>query len=370
MYTTVPPGVVVPFGDGGPDHPLSVSHFAAVAAATGDAVLQWFYDQHASEARFPCWELLWLDPDVEPQAPDPEALPLGRAYAAHSNIISSRTSWDQRDAACVVTGKAGHGGINHTHPDAGQVSIRGYGKRLIRDLGKVHYPWESKVHFYHFNTQGHNVLTIDGRELLWDRHHRARIVEAAFDNILGGWWMLDTTELYEGARSVRRTVIHLLPGIVTVLDTAEFGSRGRIRIRWHTETAATPDARGAIRVVNNGITLTGGVVRTDGGQLGYTHGRHRYEPPYDRDRMGNLHPQRNEPYFDAEMDGNECSILSLFSVYGHGERPAEWTDDEDGWGIDTPTGIGRVALAGGVLSVGREDAQWEVHLDCQGGKSS
>ncbi|MCF7853751.1 MAG: heparinase II/III family protein [Candidatus Pacebacteria bacterium] len=340
MYMTVPPGVTVPFGDGGPDRPASLcaSFVPAVAAATEDPVLQWFYLTHADHnTRNPVLELLYYDATLAPEPPTVDDYPLGRAFPAHSGIVCSRTSWDPKNAACVVVGKAGHGGVNHTHPDAGQVTVRGYGKRLIRDLGSVSYP-KDKRHFYPFNTSGHNVLTFNDHELLWDENHRARIVKSGFDNQQGSSWVIDTTDLYEHAKSVRRGVVHLFPGVVAVLDEATFDRVGKIRLRWHPETPAKPDADGHFVIHNDTVKLSGRIVALDGEKLQFTNGRHTFEPPYTKDRMGNPLSQRNEPYMDTVTESKHCRILSLFAVYGPDTEPQQWQAADNGWQVTTNNG--------------------------------
>ncbi|MFP4028817.1 MAG: heparinase II/III family protein [Candidatus Brocadiia bacterium] len=366
MYVTVPPGVIVPFGDGGPDRPASfnASFFPAVAAATRDPVLQWYYLQHANDGtRYPILELLYYDATLEVSAPTPERYPLGRIFPAHSGIVSSRTSWDQENADCVVVAKAGHGGINHTHPDAGQVTIRGYGHRLIRDLGKVHYPGGGKQNYYHFSSSGHNVLTFDEQELIWDGNHRSHIVRGHFDNQRGGFWTVDTTELYEDAKSVQRSVVHLLPGIVVVLDSAQFDAPGMIRIRWHPETATQPDENGCFVVRNEPVALTGRIISPGGEKLQFSTGHHKYEAPHNRDRMGNLLPQRHEPYLDASTESDSCSVLSLFAVYGPDSEPGKWATTQNGWGIDTPTGSAEVKIKLQKLTVARAQGESEISVD-------
>ena len=356
IYTLIPPGVVVPLGDGGPDRPASYTtgYFPAVASAANDPVLQWFYLQHfeKGEARNPLLELLYYDATLEVKPPGIDEFPLGRAFPGHSGIISSRTSWDQKEAACAVISKAGHGGVNHTHPDAGQVIIQGYGKRLIRDLGVVMmYPMHNRRHYYHYNTGGHNVLTFNGRELTWNSNHRARIIYSDFDNITGGSWSVDLTELHEDAKQVRRSVFHLLPGIVAVLDEARFNIPGTIRVRWHPEIYAEPDKEGNFLINNDGVLLSGRIVSAGPERLSFSTGRHKYEPPYNSDRMGNIYPQRNEPFLDAATESDGCRILSLFAVYGKGQETGNWVEADNGWMIDTPEGRVLVQLTDAGLDV-------------------
>ena len=344
LYNTIPPGVTVPIGDAGPDYIFDSGFFSAVASATRNPVLQWFYLEYADRVKDPVRALLYYDASLEPQPPTPDEFPLGRAFPAYDGILTSRTGWNQKEEACVVVGKAGYGGVNHSHPDAGEVIITGYGRRLINDPGVVSYPAESKKYFYHFNTSGHNVLTFNGREMLWDNSHRARIIETSFDNHRGASWSVDLTELHEGAKSVRRSVLHLLPGVIAVLDEARFSEPGMIRVRWHPETAVEPDGNGQFLINNNGVSLSGCIVSGLNNKLNFSTGNHHYDPPYNRDRMGNLLPQRNEPYLDAWTESDSCRILSLFSVYGPDQKPRKWMATDNGWLIDTPGGPVKVYL--------------------------
>ena len=107
MYATTPPGHLVSFGDGGPKYPALTSFFPAVAAATRDPVLQWFYTTYgAPQPPFPIWELLWYDDTLESRSPE-SSLPRGRAFAAHSGLISSRSNWDPVTTPSVAFSKAG-----------------------------------------------------------------------------------------------------------------------------------------------------------------------------------------------------------------------------------------------------------------------
>ena len=360
LYATAPPGHLVSFGDGGPEYPALTSFIAAVAAATADPVLQWFYLQYGEPPRFPVWELLWLDGDLAPRAPTPEILPLGRAYQAHSGLISSRTSWDPQSTECVVFGKAGHGGVNHSHPDGGQIEIQGYARRLIVDLGSVPYPADNARRYYHFSSDGHNQLTIGTRAQTWndDPAHRARCTASGFDNDRGGWWRIDLTALHEGAHSVTRTVVHLHPGIVVVVDAARLAITEPCRLRWHPALEAHLGTKGRFRVVNGEARLDAGVELADGTPVTLTPGRHEYRAPWDRDRMDNPMPQRREPYLDAVVAATQVCFVSLFAVSRASDPAVDWERVDDGWcRLDVS-----VTVADGRLCVRTPRALWDVGL--------
>ena len=50
---------------------------------------------------------------------------------------------------------------------------------------------------------------------------------------------MDLTAAYDGVKSARRTVVHLLPGIAVVLDEGELDESEEISLRWHTAVAPT-----------------------------------------------------------------------------------------------------------------------------------
>ncbi len=362
LYATAPPGQLVSFGDGGPAYPALTSFVPAVAAATADPVLQWFYLQHCEPPRFPVWELLGLDGDLQPEAPTPASLPLGRAYDAHSALISSRTSWDPRTTACVVFSKAGHGGIHHTHPDAGQIEIHGHAQRLIVDLGSVPYPAEQHHQYYHFSSAGHNQLTIGGRGQIWQRDgsRRARRTAAAFDNDRGAWWRIDLTALHENAAEVTRTVVHLHPGIVVVVDRARLQVAESCRLRWHPATEPEWAGPGSFAVVHGAARVDAWIGGADGRPLPLVGGRHQYQAPFDRDRMDNPLPQRREPYVDAVMDGLQICFVSLFAVTPTAAAAAggAWERRQDRW----VWGDVWVAITADELHVTGSAISWTVPL--------
>lgn len=370
MSLTIPPGQLAEFGDAHPGTPPAVSFVRAVAHATRDRVLQWCclaHDAVTLRSRF-AFDLLWSDDTLEPLAPD-GLLPLGRAFPAHGGCVSSRSSWDPRDAACVVYAKAGAGKELHGHHDAGHVCIAGHGERLIVDMGSPRpcYPKDFfgpyRYEYPEASVRGHNVLMVGGREMRGTAEDRARIVRAEFDAARGGMWTMDTTALYDGVAAVRRTVVHLLPGIVAVADEAELEDASEISLRWHTAYPAEPDGAGRFEVRGGKAALSGRVVAVEGGPAAFRRGEHRYRPPFDRCRLGDpLHPPR-EGYVEACVRAMRCSILSLFAVRRAGAPAAEWEPAGNGWAIRTPEGVVRAAAGEGVLAVARDGAPgWRVPL--------
>jgi len=169
------------------------------------------------------------------------------------------------------------------------------------------------------------------------------------------------------------------------------GAGGPVRLRWHTGAAprlggvgpggpsqvaagagggagshgGVPAAplTGAFSVAVEGVSLAA-VIASPEADVVLSTGRHQYCPPHDRDRMGNPLPQRREPYVDAEAEGSQLRLLSLFAVTGPGEAPRAWVaTNEQIWSLgDGPVQVGladdRLIARGGEANPG-----WEVELD-------
>ena len=388
MYFVVPPGCVAPFGDAHPGGPPQASMYAALAAAKRDGVLQWFYVKNcgASDRRDPVMELLCYDASVEPTTPEGR-MPRGRAYHAHGACISSRSDWNPR-AACVVYSKGGHGNETHGHHDAGQVCIEAEGAPLIVDLGMPSlYPADffgpNRWKYYNAGAWGHNVLMFGGREMRTGEDDRAAITAAEVDDARGGSWALDTTALYDGARAVRRTVVHLLPGVIAVLDDAELEQEESVSLRWHTADRCEPEADGSFVVRGAQASLAGRVVclsaapgqgtrpttatcrpgaLTGRPAMEVSRGEHEYAEPFDKGRIGDPLEQRRESFIEARLTAKSCRLLSLFAVFHAGEEVEQWEEAGGGWKIETPDGTVSVTVAEKALTVRnlRKAAGWDV----------
>lgn len=335
MYFTVPPGHVVPFGDSHIGRPPSTPMFAAVADATRDAMLQWFYLEHSDphDPDADPWELLWYDPALDPEKPK---IPLGRAYHGHSQNISVRSDWDPRSAACVVYGKGGHGSEGHGNHDAGQVCIDSCGARLITDPGSPPgYPadffGENRYEYYNAAAFGHNILTFDGREMRKNRTDCAAIVGHEFDDERGGWWQVDLTGLYHDVRTVRRTVVYLAPTTVVVYDTASLADDAVASLRWHAASEPELSADGRFSIVNQQSAIDCLVTSPAGQHLTATLEQHEYVEPFNRFRLGDEFQQVHEPYVDFRLQAREVSFLSLFQIRPAAVDPVQWIGEPNHW---------------------------------------
>ena len=246
-------------------------------------------------------ELLWYDPTVKPVNPE-GIMPHGHAFLGNNMHISSRTDWNPRSTACVVYGRGGPSHGIHQHHDVGQVCIDGYGERLIVDPGG----WGGRGRLY--QVWHHNLLMFDGEQMLDGTRYRAELLAADFDDLRGGYWQLDLSNMYDGVERIRRTVVHLNPGIVAVLDEGDLPRQRDVSLRWHTATRADPDAEGQFLVKGEGgAQVASRVVRLGGEPLTLVHhheyGFHRCE---------------------LQVKAEQFQLISLFRVFAPQESPVAW----------------------------------------------
>ena len=379
MYFTVPPGNVAAFGDSHTDHPVEARYFSAIASATRNGILQWFYLQHTRGEASPL-QFLWYDATLDPVDPQGKQ-PLGKVFYAHGANFSSRTSWNPNTTDCMVYGKSGRE-ENHEHNDIGQVCIDGYGERLIVDLGSPSsYPAdffdEGRWQYYNASIKGHNILMFGDREMKISQRSRGekysnefaamngKILATEFDDERGGYWRIDTTNAYDGVKSVRRTVVHLLPGIIAVLDEATLEQKEEISLRWHTAARCSPDVDGSFIVLGEQARLSGRIINTGVGQINVMQKEHRYEPPYHLDRLGEPLERRRESYIETTLMSDSCRLLSLFSVYHSDADRRLWHAGEKNWYTQTENGLVEVSLSNHQLVVKNVEQKknWQVDLN-------
>jgi hypothetical protein len=363
MYMTLPPGRVAAFGDAHVDAVPRTRFVAAVAGATKDGVLQQFYLDHSQGDMVTPEELLWYDPSV-PLEPPQDHLPLAAIFPEQGGCFSSRSSWDPERTPSVVYGKTGRED-NHEHNDVGQLCIDGYGDRLIVDLGSPSsYPAdffsENRWAYYNASIRGHNVLMFDGQEPRMDRDARARIIDFTADDRRGASCCLDLTAVYPEVQSVGRTIIHLLPGVVAVLDTARRSQPAEISLRWHTVTSCLPDAEGRFWVVGPNSRLASRLISLDTEPVTPRRGEHRYHPPHDLNRLGEPLEPRRESYVELNRTAEQIRWLSLFCVYPKTRSVDQWTKNGDGYDITGPDGTSRVELTDNILRVRNVESGVEI----------
>jgi Heparinase II/III-like protein len=370
MLMTFPPGRVAGFGDPAPDMPPVVVPVAAVAAATQDPLLQWFYEQYngkmAEATRQRALEVLYYDANLAPQSPQSKKT-LGKAFHRQGHLVSSRSSWDPVSTTSVVYGKAGREGF-HGHADWGQVCIDGYGERLVVDLGSPPgYPKGNYEYYYNYQQFGHNVFVFGendtGGVSLRERGRNGAFIWTEFDENRGAAWSIDLSGVYDGGVQVTRTVVHLLPRVAAVLDIAALPTEQSISMRWHLAEDAEPAEDGSFSARSGKATLVGRTLRLDG-EADLTAGKHTYKPPYNTHRLGAELKQKHEPYIELKATDNRCKVLTLFAVYGPGDEAMAWTDSGNGWSIATPEGEVTVTCTQDTLVVrGPGGKAWDVPVD-------
>lgn len=342
--TTLPPGRAMAFGDCKPEQAVHCAYIAAIAAATGDGVLQDFFECYGrGEINNPL-ALLWYDPRVPARTPTDR--PLAQAYSAHGRVVVSRSDGDPWRPACIVYGKAGRE-ENHDHHDAGQLCLDAAGERLIIDGGTpVGYPadffqTETRWRYPMASVRGHNVFMFDGEEQVDGRTGRAGAVGdvaqpgqcTQFSRVagVGARWRMDLTAAYRQARRVTRSVLHLWPGYVLVVDEAELREPAEISLRWHTLAPVEPSAEGAFRVPGEKLSAVGQMFVVAGSTPAWRAGRHEYRPPHDRNRLGEPLGQRPESYVEAVAHGTGCRWVTLLAVDPGVDATRGWVRGESGW---------------------------------------
>lgn len=346
MHMTVPPGHLFGYGDCHTRAPLKADWMVALASANQDSIVQGYALHYRSIAANPL-HLLCLDSDLETSSPAGH-LPLGRAYHEHGANIASRTSWDYDQTASVVGSKARRED-NHEHNDPGQVVIDGEGQPLIVDRGKAGtaYPagffTENRFRYYDTNAFGHNILVFGEREMkscyelhpnytsgpLHGKralHAQGHIVSAEFDDSWGGQWTIDTTAAWDGVIRNLRTVLHIHPGFVVVLDEAQLEATEPISLRWNTAQKPKPVGDDGFNLQCEGVGLAARVINLREGETTHRIANHQYLAPWNKDQFGTELEQREAPYFETLINDDHCRLLSLFAVQPGNEIVA-WTQE-------------------------------------------
>ena len=349
IQMALPPGRLYTYGDGHAGAPLKADWMPAIASALQDPYLQGFANQHRSILAAP-HQLFYLDAALESRDPTGH-LPLGVAYDEHGATISSRTAWDWDRTACVVGSKARRED-NHEHNDPGQVVIDGEGQPLIVDWGTPETSYPAGFFTYHRfdyfegSAFGHNILVFGDREMescyeLHPKytegpsfhgkralHNQGHIVASEFDDSWGGQWSIDTTAAWSGVVRNLRTVLHIHPGFVIVLDEAQLEQTESISLRWNTAHKATLVGNDGFSLQLEGVGLAARVIDLNGDPVALRLTKHQYHEPWNKDQFGNTLPERDCPYVEMRTESDRCRLLSLFCVQP-GSETVPWTQEGD-----------------------------------------
>jgi hypothetical protein len=235
---------------------------------------------------------------------------------------------------------------NHEHNDIGQLCLDGLGERLIIDPGSpsgysADFFEEVRWEYYNASIRGHNVVMFDGEEQrspLSEHCEKSeapslsgKVVAEQFVPGVGAAWKMDLTSAYMNGQHVTRTVVHLYPGFVAVLDEATTPKEQVISLRWHTRDRAAPDEDGRFTVHGEKAKVSAQVIRLDEGELAFSRAEHEHRQGFDKDRTNTPLEPRRESYVEAKLRGNSCRILTLFNVQATEAPDATWAKSENGW---------------------------------------
>ncbi len=333
QYLALGPNRIAVFGDGYPEVVPLMQHYAAVAAATRDRLIQGLSKHYraanvGSNSKVPdVFELIWLDPTLPAETPGPD-YPKFATFRKYAACFSSRTDWKPKGADCVVYGKAGREPW-HSHLDTGQVCIDAFGERMIRDHGLPAGGYPKNFHllrheYYNSSVHGHNLLTINDRE----HPHRAFkgrfLSEGLLPDGLGVHWIYDLSVCHPEATKVTRAVFHFLPNIVIVIDDAQAPVNSKFKLRWHTAKPCKIADDGSFKYAIGKARMSARVLSYSRGKLHFEHARHEYLPPYDCNRSGGKLDQPREPYVDIHTQGKHCRIITVFATGPATSRMGSW----------------------------------------------
>jgi len=152
---------------------------------------------------------------------------------------------------------------------------------------------------------------------------------------------------------------------VAVLDEADLQRKEKVRLRWHPIVAPRIDAGGRFGFAHKGAGLDAIVASSCSRDLELGCGRHQYLRPKDRDRLGNLLPQRREPFIDALAEGRTVWFLSLFSLGTEAETGESWRlaageAETPSWRVTAASGPVAVVLASDYLRISGPAGEWQV----------
>ena len=161
--------------------------------------------------------------------------PIAR-YAA--GYLFVRSGWgevrDEIDETFFST-KWGPGPVFHGHADGMQLTVAGYGSRLLLDSGLYSYT-ASPIRAYFKSRQGHNVVTVDG--LTWNRSTATKLLgyqaSAGFVDVRLG------ATGYAGVRQTRRITYSRGLDYLIVDDSAVSSTTHTYRQLWHFPEDARP----------------------------------------------------------------------------------------------------------------------------------
>lgn len=212
-------------------------------------------------------DLLWYDPRGD--RGDLARVGLDSRYTA-THLAFFRSSWHDPNALYVGF-KGGDNGANHAHLDLGTFVLDALGQRWALDLGPDDYNLpayfgKERWNYYRLRTEGHNTLTLDGR----NQEPKAVAPLVAFRSSPDAAFAIaDLSAAYapSGATALRRGIA-LLPGRERVLVQDEIAAGRPVEVVWalHTKAEAAVDGDGA-RLTQGGATLHARILAPEGARF-------------------------------------------------------------------------------------------------------
>ncbi len=204
--------------------------------------------------------------------------------------------------------------------------------------------------YYNASVKAHNTLTFGDREQRFPTREPGKpILTKPISGQVEQWWhepgqgpawSMELAPAYSGVKHFKRTVLHLWPGYILVLDDAALAANESISLRWHTINKAEPTDDGSFVAHNDQAAAAGRIINLGSGELSIQRKEHRYEAPYNRDRTGDLLEVRNESFLNASLVGDRCRLLTLFATGAAADFGADatWQTTANDWTFDGPHG--------------------------------
>jgi hypothetical protein len=194
------------------------------------------------------WHLLWYDAALA--AAPLRASPPDMLYRG-VNVAFLRSSWDDPNATFVGF-KGGDNRANHSHLDLGTFVLDALGVRWAVDLGGDDYNLpgyfgDKRWDYYRLRTEGHNTLTIDGRNQ--DERAVAPIVDFG-TTPTGAYAVADLTAAYSPTCGKVARRVQRVQRDVVVTDTIEAPEGTPIVWALHTREQVT--LRGSMATLTRG----------------------------------------------------------------------------------------------------------------------
>ena len=159
-----------------------------------------------------------------------------------------------------------------------------------------------------------------------------------------------------------RTVLHVFPGFVVVLDEIGLDKPESISLRWNTAATPTRIGENDFSLQFEPVGLSARVLNLSG--TGHTNriGCQHYRAPWNQDQFGGILPDRDCPYFESYIESrSHCRLLTLFAVQA-GSTTKTWTE-QDGRhvGVIGDQQLDVVISSGGVtVRSASHDRDWEL----------